>query len=350
MKLTCMRRLICIMTALMALGSVSLLSSCDSAIYDDEVDCTVHYRVSFRYTKNILNADAFGSQVTNVNLYLFDKKGNLVLQKTQKRAVTTDNDFYMDVDVLPGRYDMLAWCEGESIIDDAISFVIDDYESPSSLGKTGATLPLQGGQGALYSNHDINRFYHGIATNVDFPDSYGIVYIDPIFLTKDTNHITIQLQNVGEEEIDPNVISITLEGQNNKMNYLNELVGNTTFMYEPWSLKGVTASSETGTVTKASVISNGVIAELTTGRIMADRKQRLVVRRTDTGETIFSIPLVEYLLLVRGEYEQATSNQDYLDRYDDFTMVFFLQDGYTWLKTRVLINGWRRVPPQDTEL
>lgn len=34
------------------------LSSCDSIIYDDEGDCSVTYRVAFRYDRNMKWADA----------------------------------------------------------------------------------------------------------------------------------------------------------------------------------------------------------------------------------------------------------------------------------------------------
>lgn len=321
-----------------------VMSSCDSMIYDDEGDCSVHYRVSLRYVKNMLDADAFGSQVTEVNLALYDKQGNMVLHKKEQRTPTTDNNYYIEVDVKPGTYDIIAWCEGKSVINDAVSFSLagQDY---GSLQESGATLPLQDGPEGKYSGKDINRLYHGIERDVEFIDSYGVVNIDPVYLTKDTNHITISLLNVDGSEIDPNIISFELEGANSEIDWNNSLVGDTKFTYVPWSL--VPTHAVTGTETKAEPVTNGVKAEITTGRIMADIEQILTVKRTDTDETIFRIPLVEYLMLVRNEYQQATSNQDYLDRYDDFTMVFFLQEGYTWMKTRILINGWRRVPPQN---
>lgn len=319
----------------------------------------MHYRLSFRYTKNILNADAFGSQVTGINLYLFDQDGKLAYHKTEDRALTEANDYYIDVDVRPGKYDIIAWCEGKSITDNPTSFVIENAANPSSISDLGAYLPLQDAEDGHYSDRDINRFYHGLKTDVDFPDSYGIVNIDPIYLTKDTNHITIQLQNAGSQPLDPSILSIELSSNNNpsklnnsSLDWQNGLTGAIGFKYIPWSMKS-TSSTTPEVETKAddvTAIPNGVQAELTTGRIMADVEQNLTIRRTDTDETIFSIPLVEYLLLVRGNYVQASSDQDYLDRYDDFTMVFFLQDGYTWLKTRVLINGWRVVLNPDTEL
>lgn len=321
------------------------MSSCDSMIYNDQGDCSVHYRVSLRYTKNILDADAFGPQVTEVNLALYDKQGNMVLHKKEQRTPTTENNYYMEVDVLPGTYDIVAWCEGTSVIGDAVSFNITGQDNGSILRQSGAVLPLQEGENGKCSDKDINRLYHGIKRDVEFIDSYGVVNIDPVYLTKDTNHITISLQNVDGSEIDPDNISFELEGANSELNWENALVGDTKFTYLPWSLTSTTISTETKA--DGDVIPSGVKAEITTGRIMANLEQTLTVKRNDTGDTIFKIPLVQYLLLVRSEYEKATSDQDYLDRYDDFTMVFFMQEGYTWIKTRILINGWRVVPPQS---
>ena len=68
---------------------------------------------------------------------------------------------------------------------------------------------------------------------------------------------------------------------------------------------------------------------------MAGMEQTLTIRRTDTGETIIRIPLIEYLMLVRAEYD---------------SMIFSIANGYTWIKSRILINGWRVVPPQTEEV
>lgn len=335
-----------LMTVAVSITAMTM-SSCDSLIYDDMSDCSTHYRVSLRYVKNILDADAFGSQVTEVNLALYDKQGNMVLHKKEQRTPTPENNFYIEVDVLPGTYDIVAWCEGKSVTEDAVSFLLSGQDN-GSLRQSGASLPLQEGTSGKFSGKDINRLYYGMERDVEFIDKFGVIDIEPVYLTKDTNHITISLQNVDGSVLDPDIISFELEGSNSELDWNNSLVGNAEFKYVPWSM--VPTFAVTGAETKADPVANGVKAELTTGRIMADVEQILTVKRTDTGETIFKIPLVEYLMLVRNEYQQATSDQDYLDRYDDFTMVFFLQDGYTWIKTRILINGWRVVPPQHGNL
>lgn len=327
------------------------MTSCDSMIYDEQGDCSVHYKVSFRYTKNILNADAFGSQVTEVNLALYDQDGRMVLHKTEEREVSEENTYSMEVDVLPGRYDMIAWCEGQSNIPDAVSFTFSGQEQSASLTESAASLPLKSGDNELYSNSDINRLYYGFKQNVEFIDSYGTVNIDPIYLTKDTNHFTIILQDIDGNEIDPDNISFELRAENNHLDWQNKVTDGMSFIYQPWSITSFSFDSEEESDTRAvSNVANGVKTEMTTGRLIAGREQRLTVMRKDTGEKIFSIPLIEYLMLVRSEYEQVTSNQDYLDRFDDFSLVFFMQEGYTWVKTRVLINGFRRVPPQHEDL
>lgn len=322
-----------------------VISSCNSAIYDNEGDCSVHYRVHFRYTKNVLDSDAFGSQVSVINLAVYDKEGNMVLHKTAHRIPTTENDFYIEVDLVPGKYDMLAWCEGESVGSDAISFALGGQKLDSKLQMSEVSLPLVAENGFLVSGKDLNRLYHGLLEDVEIPDAYGIVDIGPIYLVKDTNHLSISLQNMDGTELDYKILSVELEGGNShRLDWKNHPVGDICFFYRPWIVTPYCAMPTPDTKTGGETI-NGMQTEITTSRIMADREQMLTVRRTDTGAEIFSIPLVKYLLLVRSHYDKATSNQDYFDRVDDFNMVFYLQ-GMTWVKTRILINGWRVVPPQ----
>ncbi|WP_304643808.1 FimB/Mfa2 family fimbrial subunit, partial [uncultured Muribaculum sp.] len=87
------------------------------------------------------------------------------------------------------------------------------------------------------------------------------------------------------------------------------------------------------------------------GRLIDTRTQRLVVRRNSDGEDIININLIQYLLMVKGEYNRQMSNQEYLDRNDNYSLMFFVDDNRNWyIAGGVYINGWRIVPPQDTEL
>jgi phosphoglycerate dehydrogenase-like enzyme len=66
------------------------------------------------------------------------------------------------------------------------------------------------------------------------------------------------------------------------------------------------------------------------------------------GDEVVRLPLAEYALLVKGYYREGMSNQEYLDRQDEYTLTFFLDEG-VWLDAYILINSWR-VVVNNTEL
>lgn len=335
-------------TALLVL--LTGFTSCD-AIYEDQSGCAINYRVSFRFVKNVLQADAFGSQVTTVHLNVYDKSGKLVYSRSEQRNVSEINDYFMDVEILPGEYDLLAWCEGESLVPEAVSFAIGDGTAMSDFN---ASLPLSGTAPSLSSNSDIHRLFHGIATDVEFPEHWGTTTVGPVYLTRDTNHLSVLLQNVDGNPLDASEFDFAISGKNNRLGWNNDVLSTSdSFIYTPWSVEQTYSSFDRpdarGTIDD-SLLPAGVLAEFTTSRLMADMPQRITVTRRSTGEEVLSIPLIDYLLLVKGKYNKIEGDQNYLDCYDDYTMMFFLSEGMTWVKTKIYINGWRVVPPQNVDM
>lgn len=368
MKLTCMRRLLGTVTAALALGAVGALPSCDSAIYDDEGDCSVHYRVSFSYDMNMKFVEAFPKEVKSVTLYVYDPQGRLVTSKTESGESLASHDYFMEVDVLPGRYDLLVWAEGQSPMADHTAFEIEPASSGTAMSAIGAALPLDGTPGdvgpatGLYVDRDITPLFHGIKRGVEFPDTYGNVAIEPVRLTKDTNVMQVLLQQIDGSSLSSDDFSVYITADNSRLNYLNDVVPASPFGYRPWALTMTSASfdepdTDTGTTETAAppravqTEANGILAELTTGRLMAGSAPRLVVRRNTDGTDIISINLIQYLLMVKGEYNRHMDDQQYLDRKDAYTMMFFVDKDLNWyIAAGVYINGWHIVPPQDSEL
>ena len=59
-----------------------------------------------------------------------------------------------------------------------------------------------------------------------------------------------------------------------------------------------------------------------------------------TPHLLIDIPLVEYLLLIRGFGDSwIKSDQEFLDRQSRWTLMFFLQHG-KWITTRISVNSW----------
>ena len=65
----------------------------------------------------------------------------------------------------------------------------------------------------------------------------------------------------------------------------------------------------------------------------------------------FDLPLPwlpDYALLVKGNYNRQMSNQEYLDRQDEYNMTFFLDEDGDWLSASIIVNSWRVVLSNET--
>ena len=244
MKLTCIRHLTGIITLLWGVIALGSLSSCDSAIYDDEGDCSVHYRVTFTYDMNMKWANAFPHEVKSVTLYIYDRNGQLVMSKTDNSAALASPDYYMDVEVLPGKYDLLVWATGKSPVDNPTAFEVASAAPGSAMSTLGAKMPLDGtpADGGHYVDRDIVPLYHGIMRGVDFPDTYGNVTLGPVSLTKDTNVMQVLLQNTDGTTMKADDFSFYITAANNELDYLNKVVSTTQFSYRPWAMTLTSAS------------------------------------------------------------------------------------------------------------
>lgn len=98
--------------SLKALAALAVLAgamtSCDSVLDHDDEDCTIEYRVKFKYDYNMKKVDAFSTQVNSVALYAFDKAGKLVYRKTESGARLAEEDYAMAVELV-GDYEFITW-------------------------------------------------------------------------------------------------------------------------------------------------------------------------------------------------------------------------------------------------
>lgn len=327
------------MRLLAIFACTSALHACNSVIYDDEGDCSVNYRVKFRYDYNMKYADAFAREVNTVTLYLLDKSGNIVWQNTEQGDALASGDYAMTIDVEPGEYDLLAWC-GTS---DKGSFTI-----PQATVGTGLTCTLNrqyDTDGAAFVKKDLDRLFHGWLPEQTFGDTEG-TYTYTIPLVKNTNNVRVVLQHLSGEPIDRDKFVFTIRDDNGCMDWDNTLIPDEPVTYYAWH----TDSGEAGVDTQVRSVNDAsrsvfsaAIAELTVPRLVKGHETRLTVTNMETGETVFSIPLIDYALLVKGFYNRDMDDQEYLDRQDEYDMVFFLDEGSRWIDTYIYINSWKVV-------
>lgn len=326
------------------LAALFLFTSCNHVLYEDEGDCEVTYRLKFRYDMNMKFADAFAHEVKSVKLYAFDPQGKLVWQTAESGEALASEDYSILLPLDPGDYHFVAWCgldNGESFTVPNIE-VGDRYEAIDC--KLNRTYEADGG---AVSKNDLHPLFHGElrATLPTSDDGGDYVYTLP--LTKDTNVFRIVLQHLSGVDLDPDDFTFRIEDNNGWMASDNSLIDDEPITYHAWATYSGAAGVESdagGSFTEVRV----AIAELTVGRlVMRDwsktSKPVLVIRRANDGELIARIPIIDYALLVKGYYNRSMSDQEYLDRQDEYNMTFFLDANHHWLRSLILINSWRVV-------
>ena len=313
----------------------TLLSACDYW-HNDQECCEAKLRVQFVYDMNMKFADAFAHEVKTVTLHAFDKSGKLVYSKTEPAEQIIAEDG-MNVDDLPsGIYDLQVWAEGEN------------RHEGSYIYKGGDTNLMEDFQvvvdrdGNHTVDHDLTPLFHGLLKDADLTAVAGTTKTVTVKLTKDTNNFKVVLQHLSGVNLDANDFDFAITDDNGYLDYDNSLLSDDELTYPAWSKYAGTAgvsSSESGEQTSVSV----AIAELTTNRLVKGHNMRLHVYQHATGKSIINIPLIDYALLVKGNYNKAMSDQEYLDRQDTYDLVFFLDESDNWLASTIYVNSWRVV-------
>ena len=324
----------------------STITSCNSVIYDGEGDCSVKSRIEFEYERNMEFADAFASKVSSVALYVFDKSGVLVHQASESGAALAADDYAMMLELAPGQYDLLAWCgiEGHSFNVPAATV------GQTTLEQMKCTMARKRSAEGAYVDEDLNSLFHGLK-RINYTDQAG-VHTEVLSLTKNTNNFRIILQQTWSEGNTPSDVDIenfefSIVDNNGKMDYDNSVMADEQIIYKPWDFTtGYVDVDADISSTRASQVAVAV-AEITTARLMTDNEPILLVKNKATGEKVLSVPVVDYALLVKGNYNRQMDDQEYLDRQDEYNMTFFIHNGQ-WLSSSIIINSWRVVLSNQT--
>ena len=341
-----------------ALAALAITAGCDSVIYDDEGDCNPVHIVRFEYDWNMKFVDAFPSEVPSVDLYIFNDDGKLV--DVISREVTRDQakDFKIELRGYDkGKYKFLAWCG----VRDSEHFIVnpDEVEAPQLEHHICRINSLdEEGDSNGHIRKDIMRLYHGTLDNVDMTADEGY-HEHVVKLMKNTNVVRVVLQHLSGAPMNKDDYDIKITASNGLYAHDNAILPHRELTYHPWLIRSGEASFHPEDQpqqedSRAQTSVSAVIAELTVGRLMREHiKDAMLTVHTRDGQLIFSIPLIEYLLLVKGYYygedgHTPMSDQEYLDRQDEYPMTFFLDERDKWISTVIYINSWRIVRDTPT--
>ena len=317
-----------------------LSSSCDKAIYDGPGECQISAR--FKFDFNLKYADAFRNEVRSVALYVFDQNGRFVTKATESGVTLSQEGYALEIPGLAsGIYDLVAWCG----LEDGDSFTVAEPATKTELicrMKTATRTKAD----ETYSDDHLNSLFYGYVEKADLlnlpPGSVNTIVVP---LVKNTNNIRVLLQSINND------INLTPEQFNFAIYDINADLAWDDTIYDPRPLTYDPFNTKQGSVTlnDGTEVLTAAVAEFSVGRLFTRTtdKTRLVITQVSNGQVVFDIPLVDYFCMVKGHYAQSMTDQEYLDRQDDYAIVVFLEhkegpDGY-YVAARIYINGWQIV-------
>ncbi len=318
-----------------------VMASCDAILSEEAADCSVEYRVKFKYDKNMKFADAFANEVKSVTLYAFDENGKFVYQRTEQGDILSDDGYSMPVEVEPGDYNLVAWGGLEGKESFSVPILQQGVSTLQDLNcKMNREHISRDAEGSAYVDQDLKPLFHGQVQKQSFSRTANQQVIT-IPLTKNTNNIRIILQHLSGENVDVSKFTFTINDENGLMNYDNNLLDDEELTYYPWHIDSGTADMNSKN-TRATTTVGVAIAELTVGRLIIENNPILSISN-EKDEKVLSIPLIDYALLVKGYYNQEMNDQEYLDRQDEYNMTFFLDENNRWASSSIIINSWKVV-------
>lgn len=349
--MTIASRIINLFAALTRVGALAVttvvllgLQSCDNCfVYEDQQPCERHYYVKYVFDMNMNFADAFSSKVNSVTLLVVDPvSGEIIDRYSEAGEALSQPGYRMEVDLIPGDYELIAWCG----LEDNPRFTLPAALTHREHAHCRMDRDYDDNGRAVQSNW-LPHLFHG-KINASFPDEDGDHEVT-VPLIKDTNNINISMQHVSGQPLNSDMFTVTMTENNGHMDFDNSLIEEEEVDYYPWhvadgnvDLSGSRAGDEPTL--------NYFMAEISTSRLMADRNPRINITDNATGNVVYSIPIVQWALEFRSAQHADMGRQEYLDREDEFNVMLYLDNKEEggWIAASVYINGWRVVKHDGT--
>ena len=317
---------------LFAIAFMWLVFATGCSVYDDEQDCDTVYKMRFIYDWNMSGGDGFPSQVSSVNLWVFNHdSGLLVANYSDSGEALSQKGYLLNLEGLqPGDYDFIAWCGLEG----SKSFSVPSDISTLKDLKCSMRTDVRDGQAV--SDSYLSPLFYGSLNNQTVEDVRGETVVYTMYLMKDTNNINISLQHSNDEILDYDDFLIYMTDANANLDFDNSLMSGPVVYYYPWAHNsGYLDPSDDGL--------NYIKFELSTNRLMADQNPIITIIDKETGASIYSIPIVQWAKVLRSEQNMSMTDQEYLDREHEYTIMLYLvgnEESGGWKAASIVINGY----------
>ena len=355
----------------MACISAFALASLSSCMKDDLTSCPpAKVSLSFDYTYNVKEADAFSAEVKNLNVYVFDENGKFFDTYTES-ADKFETGHKMDItDLNKGKYTFVCLARDKQAVatradgeDDETEFsftqlipgvsTIDDLQE--EMGKKDGEETVNAKQfTALYTAQ----------TSVDYEGKDVASKLSLMKCTKTYRIVMLPYEN-DQEGFTPENFDVRIKGSAALLDCNGDKVKNKPITYLPYDEKIVTNKSGE-TEVEGEMIDKALVYDLSSSR-MFERSddatatygsqeyddKRIVITDKRINKVVFDHSLPWFLALCGERADKAWDSQEYLDRQDHYVLTFYVpssktSDSYN-LSAKIKVNGWV-LNLQDTDL
>ena len=325
MKRTLIRKTGLLVTIL----TMGLFASC---VKDGWNPCNNKIRIVYDY--NMERVDQFHIQASFFSLFVFDSETGLFEQEFKFTGNPFDKDYEIDVpqSVYGKKCDYIVWAGLDS----------DSYDFPQMQKGVSDIEDLKvkvKGYESQSVSKDLEPLWHGIISGVEF--TAATERTETISLTKDTKTFRLVFGFYEDGEIvhpyELDDLDVAITSADGWYGYDNTVLDEKSRLvkYFPY----VSEFEENA----------GLVYELNTLRLMADREATLVITDKSQDKEVFRMPLNSYLNLLRLVEESWVKDfQEYLDREDFYKIVIFIDhtnggdpgENGNWASFNIIINDW----------
>ncbi|MBD5190199.1 MAG: FimB/Mfa2 family fimbrial subunit [Bacteroidales bacterium] len=292
-------------------GAVAvMLSSCSSKDEPQPV-ATGTINLSFKYDNNMTGDDWFAKEISSVAVWAFDKNGKIVWSHSEKIDQSTAEDFSITANIPVGEYNFVTWCGLTS------EMPMLPTLSPSSISQLNLSIPIADDE----CKAKLPAIFNGNARDITISEDESN---DLTFnLTRVTKDLRIIIQGVGVH-VNSDELDFAITNAPNTLEWDMTLKSTAKFEYLPYNVESsIDETAAPGLETPDYSI---VIADFSTLCFDEDRAPTLIIKRRSDGRTILNISLVSCFLQAKPFEADSWSNQEYLDRKNDYTLAFFFDD------------------------
>ncbi len=307
------------------LGAAGLLSGC--SVFEDLEPCRNNAQIRLRYTRNMAGSDRYASDVHCARVLIYDAAGNYVSTFTPEGAA-------VDIPLLEGDYHAIAFggmhCEESSFgynLDAAQSHNYFNLVSELRNSRAAATESAS----ALHSHFQSFADFH--MQNLE--GAHVPVEID---LTKNTNHISLEMACKGGVPIAAGAYTATITADNAVISHDGKIVKQSApVIYRPFST-GYGPLSLTENKNIACISQEFDLS-------IIDDQDAPVLRIYDAkGVLVYTHSLMPLFEKAKQHELPDVGMREYLDRQDNWLIqITDIESGNGFTKVSLFINGWQVV-------